>query len=91
MVQQQYKCKDPIEKGEDDYAGYKIIATKANKLENFSFAKLAVLMLSLGVTLRILASCMKIIAELDPDEKNRISHRGKALQLMKEILADKIQ
>lgn len=30
-------------------------------------------------------------AELDPDEKNRISHRGKALQLMKEILADKIQ
>lgn len=30
-------------------------------------------------------------AELYPDEKNRISHRGKALQLMKEILADKIQ
>ena len=48
-----------------------IIATKANKLENFSFAKLAVLMLSLGVTLRILASCMKIIAELDPDDSER--------------------
>jgi XTP/dITP diphosphohydrolase len=26
-------------------------------------------------------------AELDPDEKNRISHRGKALVKMKEILA----
>ena len=29
-------------------------------------------------------------AELDPDEKNRISHRGKALCMMKEILADRI-
>jgi len=27
-------------------------------------------------------------AELDPDEKNRISHRGKALCMMKDILAD---
>ena len=27
-------------------------------------------------------------AELDPDEKNRISHRGKALRMMKEILAE---
>ncbi len=26
-------------------------------------------------------------AELDPDEKNRISHRGKALEMMKDILA----
>ena len=29
-------------------------------------------------------------AELDPDEKNRISHRGKALEMMKDILADKL-
>lgn len=29
-------------------------------------------------------------AELDPDEKNRISHRGKALCMMKDILSDKI-
>ena len=27
-------------------------------------------------------------AELDPDEKNRISHRGKALRMMKEILSE---
>ena len=27
-------------------------------------------------------------AELDPDEKNRISHRGKALHMMKEILSE---
>lgn len=29
-------------------------------------------------------------AELDPDEKNRISHRGKALCMMKDILAEKL-
>lgn len=29
-------------------------------------------------------------AELDPDEKNRISHRGKALVKMRELLQDKI-
>lgn len=29
-------------------------------------------------------------AELDPDEKNRISHRGKALEKMKELLKDKM-
>ncbi len=29
-------------------------------------------------------------AELDPDEKNRISHRGKALMKMRELLADKL-
>jgi len=29
-------------------------------------------------------------AELDPDEKNRISHRGKALEVMKELLKDKV-
>ena len=27
-------------------------------------------------------------AELDPDEKNRISHRGKALRMMKELLSE---
>lgn len=27
-------------------------------------------------------------AELDPDEKNRISHRGKALEMMKELLKE---
>ena len=27
-------------------------------------------------------------AELDPDEKNRISHRGKALRMMKEIMSE---
>lgn len=27
-------------------------------------------------------------AELDPDEKNKISHRGKALRMMKEILSE---
>lgn len=48
-----------------------LIATKANKLENFSFAKLSLLMLSLGVTLKILTSCMKTIAELDPDDSER--------------------
>ncbi len=30
-------------------------------------------------------------AELDPDEKNRISHRGKALMLMRDELADYIK
>lgn len=30
-------------------------------------------------------------AELDPDEKNRISHRGKALCMMKDILVDYIK
>ena len=29
-------------------------------------------------------------AELDPDEKNRISHRGKALEGIKNILKDRI-
>ncbi len=29
-------------------------------------------------------------AELDPEEKNRISHRGKALRLMRDILKDRI-
>lgn len=30
-------------------------------------------------------------AELDPEEKNRISHRGKALCMMKDILAEELQ
>jgi XTP/dITP diphosphohydrolase len=29
-------------------------------------------------------------AELDPEEKNRISHRGKALEAMKEILKSEL-
>ncbi|MBE3586254.1 MAG: XTP/dITP diphosphatase [Thermoanaerobacter sp.] len=32
-------------------------------------------------------SCGKTFAELEPEVKNRISHRGRALALMKEILA----
>jgi XTP/dITP diphosphohydrolase len=32
-------------------------------------------------------SCGKTFAELDPEVKNRISHRGRALALMREILA----
>ena len=48
-----------------------VVATKADGLAGFKFGKLSVLMVSLGLSLTLLAFAMKKLADLDPEGSTR--------------------